>query len=140
MDDIDRRILKLLQEDASRSLKVLAAEVGLSRSSVRDRIARLAASNVIRRYTVELTPPPGALVALLMVRLLRTPSPDIVRRIVDLPEVVRCLSLSGAIDLMVELSGSTVAEINRVRDLIASEPGVADVETSFVLKQDKAPA
>lgn len=140
MDDTDRRILKLLQEDASRSLKVLAAEVDLSRSSLRDRIARLEATGVIRRYTVELAPPPGALVAILMVRLLRTPSPDIVRRIVERPEVVRCFSLSGAIDLMVELSGATVDEINRVRDLIASEAGVADVETSFVLKQDKAPA
>ncbi|WP_437818276.1 Lrp/AsnC family transcriptional regulator [Sorangium sp. So ce1078] len=51
MDDVDRRLLRLLQEDASRPLKVLAAAVDLSRSSVRERIARLEASGVIRRYT-----------------------------------------------------------------------------------------
>lgn len=140
MDDIDRRILKLLQEDASRPIKALAAEVDLSRSSVRERIARLQASGVIRRYTVELAPPPGVITAVLMVRLVRTPAPAVVARVVAFPEVVRCFSLSGEIDLLVEISGAEVAEINRVRDLIASDPGVADVETSFVLKQDKAPS
>jgi Lrp/AsnC family transcriptional regulator, leucine-responsive regulatory protein len=139
MDDTDRRILQLLQEDASRPLKVLAAAVGLARSSLRERIARLEASGVIRRYTVELAPAPGALRAFLMVRLTRTPAPAVVGRIVARPEVVRCSSLSGAIDLLVELSGAEITEINSVRDLIASDPGVADVETSFVLKQDKAP-
>jgi Lrp/AsnC family transcriptional regulator, leucine-responsive regulatory protein len=140
MDDIDRRILALLREDASRPLKVVAAKVELSRSSVRERIARLEASGVIRRYTIELAPTSSAVLAILMVRLTRTPSPAVVSRVVGLPEVVRCFSLSGDIDLLVELSASDVAEINRVRDLIASDPGVADVETSFVLKQDKAPS
>ncbi len=36
VDDIDRRLLQLLQEDASRPLKTLAHAVGLSRSSVRE--------------------------------------------------------------------------------------------------------
>ena len=139
MDDIDRRILKLLREDASRPIKTLAAEVDLSRSSVRERIARLTASGVIRRYTVEIAAPPDALTAILLVRLTRTPSPSVVSRVVAFPEVVRCSSLSGDIDLLVEVSGTDVAEINRVRDLIASEAGVADVETSFVLKHDKRP-
>jgi Lrp/AsnC family transcriptional regulator, leucine-responsive regulatory protein len=138
MDAIDRRILQLLQEDASRPLKALAAEVDLSQSSVRERIARLRARGIIRRFTVELGP--SAISAIVMVRLVRTPSPVIVRRIVGMPEVVRCFSLSGAIDLLVEVAGASVADINRVRDLIAGEPGVADVETSFVLNQDKAPA
>jgi len=63
-----------------------------------------------------------------------------VATVVALPEVVRCSSLSGAIDLLIEVAGDDIAAINRVRDLVASQPGVADVETSFVLNQDKAPA
>jgi Lrp/AsnC family transcriptional regulator, leucine-responsive regulatory protein len=140
MDDIDRRILQLLQQDASRPLKALAADVELSRSAVRERIGRLEASGVIRRYTVELAPAFGTITAFLMVRLVRTPSPKIVSLIVEMSEVVRCSSLSGAIDLLVEVRGASIGEINRVRDTISSEPGVADVETSFVLKHEKAPA
>lgn len=136
MDDIDRRILALLQEDARRPVKTLAAEVNLSRSSVRERIARLQARGIIRRYTIEIDVP-GAVTAFLLVCLTRTPAPAVVRRVVACPEVVRCSSLSGDIDLLVEVVGASVAEINQVRDRIASEPGVADVVTAFVLKQDK---
>ena len=139
MDDTDRRILELLREDASRPIKAIAAAVDLARSSVRERIARMVATGVIRRYTVEIAPTPGAVLAVLMVRLARTPDPQVVGRVVAMPEVVRCFSLSGAIDLLVEVSSADVAGVNRVRDLIASDPGVADVETSFVLNRDKAP-
>ena len=140
MDDTDRRLLQLLREDASRPLKVLAAEVDLAPSSVRERIARLESRGIIRRYTVEVAAAPGTLTAILLVRLVRTPAPDVVATVVALPEVVRCSSLSGAIDLLIEVAGDDIAAINRVRDLVASQPGVADVETSFVLNQDKAPA
>lgn len=140
LDRIDRRILELLQEDASRPLKSIAAEVNLSRSSVRERIVRLQASGVIRRYTVEVATSSRTLTAVLMLRLVRTPAPATVGRIVACPEVFRCSSLSGDIDLLVEIAGDDIAQINRVRDWIASDPGVADVKTSFVLKQDKAPA
>ncbi len=138
MDDIDRRLLALLQEDATRPVKTLAAEVSLSRSAVRERIARLLARGIIRRYTVEVAAP-GAVAAVLLVRLERTPAPAVVRRVVAMAEVVRCSSLSGDIDLLVEVVGADVAEINRVRDLVAGAPGVADVVTAFVLKQDKGP-
>jgi Lrp/AsnC family transcriptional regulator, leucine-responsive regulatory protein len=140
VDDIDRRILQLLQEDASRPVKVVAAAVHLSRSSVRERIARLQASGIIRRYTIDVAPPPGAVSAVLLVTLVRTPAPAVIRRIVACPEVFRCSSLSGEIDLLVEVAASEVAAINRIRDLIADDPGVADVVTSLVLNQDKSPA
>lgn len=139
MDDIDRRLLELLQEDASRPLKTLAAAVSLSRSSVRDRIARMQVAGVIRRYTVELAPIDLGLTAVLLLRLSRTPDPDVVRAVVSTPEVVRCYSLSGDVDLLVELAGRDTANLNRARDRIALLPGVADVVTSFVLNRDKAP-
>ena len=138
MDDIDRRLLTLLEENANRSIKELAASVELSQSSVRDRIARLKASGVIRRYTVEIARASSTITAVLMVRHMRTPAPRVVQMIVEYPEVVRCRSLSGEIDLLVELSAQGMAEINRVHDRIAADPGVADVVTSFVLNEDKA--
>lgn len=137
MDDIDRRLLQLLREDASQPLKTLAAAVSLSRSAVRERITRLEQSGVIQRYTVELAAAPSALTAIVMVRLARTPSPKIVAIIVAMPEVVRCLSLSGEVDLLVEVRGGDAAVINRVRDAIGELAGVTDVVTSFVLKRDK---
>lgn len=140
VDDIDRRILELLQQDASRPIKALAGAVHLSRSAVRERIARLQTTGVIRRYTIDVAPPPGALTAVLLVKLVRTPAPATIRRIVACPEVFRCSSLSGEIDLLVEVAASDIAAINRIRDMVADDPGVADVVTSIVLNQDKAPS
>lgn len=137
MDDVDRRLLALLRDDASRPLKALAAAVNLSRSSVRDRIARMQAEGVIRRFTVEVAPLSQA-TAILRIRLKTTPDPSVVGAIVSRADVVRCYSLSGDIDLFVEIAGAGVADINRTRDEIAQLPGIADVETSFVLKHDKA--
>ncbi|HEU4533595.1 MAG TPA: Lrp/AsnC family transcriptional regulator [Polyangiaceae bacterium] len=140
MDDIDRQILRLLQEDARRPLKSIAGEVGLARSSVRERIGRLEASGVIRRYTAEIAPPAGgggALGAFLLVRLEKTPARDAVGKIVAHPEVVRCHSVSGDIDLIVELRAGDMSALNEARDRIALEAKVADVTTAVVLRREK---
>ena len=138
MDEIDRKLLELLQHDASRPLKTLAAAVGLGSSSVRERIARLRANGTIRRYTIETAPDPATLTAVLQLRLLRTPDPEVVRAVTQRTDVVRCLSLSGPIDLLVDITGPDLAAINRTRDAISALAGVAEVETAFVLRIDKA--
>lgn len=56
MDEIDRKIIGLLSSDARRSLADIGGSVGLSPSSVNERIRRLTASGAIRRFTVELDP------------------------------------------------------------------------------------
>jgi DNA-binding Lrp family transcriptional regulator len=105
MDAIDRRLLDLLRADASLPLKTLGAEVALSRSSVRDRIARMA----------------------------RTPDLVVVRAVAAMPEVTRCDALSGEIDLLVEVAAADGPALNAVRDRIAALPGVLEVTTSLVL-------
>ena len=72
------------------------------------------------------------------VRNQRRVGPYSMRRPHKRPEVALCYSLSGPIDLMVELQGDDVASVNRARDEIAVLPGVADVETSLILNRDKS--
>jgi DNA-binding Lrp family transcriptional regulator len=140
MDDIDRHILRLLQEDARRPLKSIAGEVGLARSSVRERIARLESSGVILRYTAELAPAAGGaggLRAFLFVRLAKTPARDAVGKIVALPEVARCHSVGGDVDLIVELHADDMGALNEARDRVALVGQVADVTTAIVLRCEK---
>lgn len=56
MDDIDLKIIGLLALDAKRSLADIGGSVGLSPSSVNERIRRLTASGAIRQFTVDLDP------------------------------------------------------------------------------------
>lgn len=139
MDDVNNRLLALLRADAAQPLKTLAAQVGLSVGSVRERIMRLQASGIIRRFTIE-TALPGEAGAVMLVRLDRTPDMAVVGAITARPEVIRCYSLSGETDLMVEVVGGGVEAVNASRDQIASLPGVAGVVTSMILRRDLDPA
>ena len=56
MDPIDRSLLRLLQEDAGRSLDDLGELVGLSASAVQRRISRLKADGTVTRIVAELDP------------------------------------------------------------------------------------
>lgn len=138
MDRIDRLIVDLLRRDARAPLKAIAGAVGLARSSVADRIARLEASGIIVGYRAEIAFETGEKVAGILSLLLdRTPRPDVVRAIVADPAVVRCYSLGGEIDLLVEIFAPTSTALNDVRDRLAAFPGVSSVRTHFILKREK---
>ena len=56
LDDVDRRILGLLQAEARMTNAALAAQVGLSAPSVFERIRKLEKRGVIRKYTIQVDP------------------------------------------------------------------------------------
>lgn len=136
LDDKDTKLLELLREDARLPLKTLAAKIGLARSSVRDRLARLEREGIIRGYRAEIAAPLPGVVAYLFIRLKRTPALDLVAALRDLPEVRACVSLTGDVDLLVELAAGGTDQINAARDRIAGHPAVADLTTSIVLNRN----
>ncbi len=135
-DDKDREILTLLREDARISAKALAAKVGLARSSLRDRIAKLEKAGIIRGYRTDIADPSLSAVACLLVKLKTTPSPQVVKRLERLPEVKRCLSLAGEIDLLIDIAAESLARLNQIRDEISHFPEVAETTTAVVLRQE----
>ncbi len=135
-DDKDREILALLREDARISAKALAAKVGLARSSLRDRIAKLEKAGIIRGYRTDIADPSLSAVACLLVKLKTTPSPQVVKRLERLPEVKRCLSLAGEIDLLIDIAAESLARLNQIRDEISHFPEVAETTTAVVLRQE----
>lgn len=136
MDDKDRKILDVLRQDARLPLKTLAAKVGLARSSLRDRLARLEAGGIIRGYRAEIAAPSSGVSAYLFVRLKRTPALDLIEALRAMPGVRSCASLTGDVDLLIELSAANTDEVNAVRDRIAGHASVADLTTSIVLSRN----
>jgi DNA-binding Lrp family transcriptional regulator len=136
MDAIDRQIVAMLRANARLPLKTIAATVGLARSSVRERLSKLEAAGTIGGYHARIVDE-GGIAAILQLRLNRTPSPDIVAAITGMAEVARCYSLSGDIDLLVEIEAADAAQLNATRDRIATITGIEDVTTALILKRDK---
>jgi len=56
MDAVDHKIIEMLAMDARRSLADIGETVGLSPSSVNERMRRLTANGSIRRFTVDVDP------------------------------------------------------------------------------------
>jgi DNA-binding Lrp family transcriptional regulator len=136
MDAIDTQIVSLLRTNARMPLKTIAAKVELARSTVRERLVKLETSGVILGYHARIADA-DRLSALLQLKLAKTPAPRAVAAITAMPEVLRCYSLSGDIDLAVEIEGRTTAQLNAARDRIATLPDVVDVVTALILKRDK---
>jgi DNA-binding Lrp family transcriptional regulator len=137
LDDRDRQILALLRQDARLPLKTLAARVGLARSTLRERLARLEAEGIIRGYRIDIAAEAsGAVSAYLLARLKRTPALDFIEDLRKMPEVRDCASVAGDIDLIIQLQAETIERLNAVRDEIARHAAVADLTTSIVLRRD----
>jgi Lrp/AsnC family transcriptional regulator, leucine-responsive regulatory protein len=136
LDDKDRRILDLLRQDARLPLKTLATKVGLARSSLRDRLHRLEEDGIIRGYRAEIAESVSGVAAYLFVRLKRTPAPDLIEALRAMPAVRSCVSLTGDVDLLVELSAAGTDNLNAARDRISGHDSVADLTTSIVLNRN----
>ena len=134
LDDLDRRLLAELEADARLTQVALAARVGLSRSAVQERLKRLERDGVILGYTLRLgqVRPPGVRAYLLVKG--NGPSHDrAVRTLETFPEVRVADSVSGDIDLVLQLEADRLEDLNRVRDEVAKLPGIASTQTLLVM-------
>ena len=135
LDDIDRRLIALLQDNARLSTVHLAKAVGLSRSTVQERIQRLELAGVIAQYTVRLGSGGDPLRAWLLLRYADGFScDDVMPLLTGLPQVQACHSVAGDIDLMVLVQAPTPSALADLRERIAGFKGVDDVTTVPVLR------
>jgi Lrp/AsnC family transcriptional regulator, leucine-responsive regulatory protein len=137
LDEIDTRLLALLEQNARRPVVALAKAVGLSRSAVQDRLARLEDRGHIAQYTIVRGQPAAgpAVSALLLVTISTRPCEIVLRRVRDWPEIRFCWSVaSPTVDAVMLVQGEDGAAIGDVREKLASVPGVADVTTAQVLR------
>lgn len=137
LDAKDRNILSILSKEARIPLKALAGRIGLSRSATSERVAHLEKIGVIRGYRADIGQMDKGLVsAFLLVTLVRTPSIGILDQLARFPQVRRVSSVSGQLDLIVEVETSSIDSLNSLRDSIAGHDGVEDLTTSIVLRRD----
>jgi DNA-binding Lrp family transcriptional regulator len=134
LDEIDRRLLAELRADGRLTHVALAARVGLSRSAVQERIARLERAGVIKGYTVRVGKPeadPGVRAYLLVKG--GASHERAVKTLAGFPEVMVADSVSGNIDLVLQLHAERIEDINRIRDEVAKLPGIASTQTLLVM-------
>jgi len=137
MDDIDRKILEILREDARIANEALGKKVDLSEPAARRRVANLLSRGVIRRFTVDVEEG-GAVQAIVFVTLLPSAASDkILKELMRSNGVTALFEISGDSDLVVRLVAPDMEELNRRIDSIRHHPEVTATKTNMVLKKWK---
>ena len=135
LDDIDRRLIALLQDNARLSTVHLAKSVGLSRSAVQERVQRLEDAGVIAQYTVRLGSQGDPLRAWLLLRYADGfTCDDVMPALARMPQVQACHSVAGDIDLLVLVQAGTPAQLADLREAVVALKGIDDVTTLPVLR------
>ena len=134
-DDLDRKLVALLQVNARQSTTTLAKRLDVARSTVHERIARLEKTGVITGYSAVLSRNPSEdnVQALVMLSVDQRKSKQVVSRLNSYPAVKVCLSINGAYDYFLSVEGGQLEDLDELLDKIAEIPGVERSTSSIVL-------
>jgi Lrp/AsnC family leucine-responsive transcriptional regulator len=142
MDKIDRRILSALQNNGNITNLELAETVGLSPSPCARRVKQLEEARVIGRTVTLLNPLPLnlKLTAIIQINMDRhTPErfEEFERTVMEFPEVVECLLVTGqSADYQLrvrvpDMEGYQAFLLNKITRI----KGVTDVHSSFIMRE-----
>ena len=134
-DDLDRRLVTLLQANARDSTANLARKLGVARTTVLARLARLERDGVIVGYTVRLGHDVADRAVQAYVGIVTEPkkAKDVVKKLSRLPELRQLCSVSGEFDYLALLRAESTARLDRLLDEIGAIDGVTRTTTSVVL-------
>lgn len=115
MDNIDRRILTLLQENARTPLKVIAEQVFLSSPAVSARIERLEAAGLITGYQAQLSAAAMGyqIKAFISLEIEPRQKPEFYPYVEKCPNVMECNCVTGDYSMLLKVCFHTTQELDQ---------------------------
>lgn len=134
-DSLDRELIVLLQVNARENVANLGRKLGVARTTVLARLARLESSGAIVGYTVRLGSEAGEQGVQAYVGISINPKlqRDVIRRLAKLPELRQLASVSGEFDYMAMLRAPSTVRLDALLDEIGEMEGVVRTTSSVVL-------
>ncbi|MEE2945848.1 MAG: Lrp/AsnC family transcriptional regulator [Pseudomonadota bacterium] len=145
LDDIDRKLLRALSEDATQNAGALGRKFGLSQPATWRRIKRLQDAGILARRRLDLDKEKlgFGVTVFLGVKLAtkgRVSLEDFERAVTAIPEVQTAEHVLGLYDYRLRVTARDIADFERVlRRRIMTLPGVGDVEANVLLSEEKRP-
>ena len=134
-DQTDRDLIALLQSNARESTADLARKLGVARTTVVARLARLEADGLIAGYTVRLGGEAfeRGVQAFVGITVQPRAGREVVKLLSRLPELRQLASVSGEFDYMATLRADSTARLDALLDEIGDIEGVIKTHTSVLL-------
>lgn len=140
MDNLDIKILKLLQQNSRITASEISSRVNLSVPAVGDRLKKLDASGIIEKYTVILSAKKMNK-HLMIIMFVSLESPKFTAPFINIiqldDEIVECHYLAGDFDYALKIITENTESLERILNKIKNIPGVQKTKTNVSLSTIK---
>lgn len=142
MDADDRKILSEVQIDTTRSLERIASRVGLSKTTVWNRLQKLIQNGTILRQAAILSPQKIGLKETFFVSIRTSQHDDAWLRafkqaIDDLPQITEAHRLAGTLDYLLKVQVPSTAAFDHFYKDLVSRVSIYDVSSSLSMEEIK---
>jgi len=139
LDEVDRLILKKLQENARRSFKEIAKEAGVSEATIFVRVKKLQDSGVIKGFKaiVDHDLVGKKTTAFVLVKANPKEYPKVLEELVDIDDICEIHDVTGEYYAILKIKAENTDKLAKIIDKIGAISGVAGTETILVLKTIK---
>ena len=139
LDEVDRKILRRLQEDARISFKEIAKEVGTSEATVFVRVKKLQKNGVIKGFRAILNPPSVGkrVTAFALVKAEPKSYPKMLAQLMNLEDICEIHDVTGAYYCILKMRTTSSEQLAEILDKIGEIEGIAGTETVIVLRTIK---
>ncbi len=136
IDDIDQRIIEALQQDGRRPFTKIAADLGISEASVRQRVANLINTQVMQIVAVTNPIKLGfSLASMLGIRVSGDHLLEAAQAIAEFDEVIYLILCTGSFDMLAEVVCRDNDHLLRfLTEKLYKVPGVQQAETFMYLR------
>jgi DNA-binding Lrp family transcriptional regulator len=146
LDDTDKKILKILQDDGRITTKVLANEIHLSTTPVYERVKKLEKSGVIRKYKAEIDPDKiGKGTTIFIMVSLNKHTKEVVdkfkKQLLSFPEVMEFYYISGNHDAMLKVMVGNMHEFKVfIEDKLSNVENIYQFHSIFAISGEQKTA
>jgi Lrp/AsnC family transcriptional regulator, leucine-responsive regulatory protein len=136
LDEIDRRILEVLQSDCKVALAKIGEQVGLSAPSIVERIRKLENEGFIKGYHARLSARRLGLDVTAFISVTTAHAraiKEFAKHLEELEDVLECHHVTGDPTLLLKVKTRNTDSLERLISAVRSLPGVERTETNVVL-------
>ncbi|NQX91617.1 MAG: Lrp/AsnC family transcriptional regulator [Flavobacteriales bacterium] len=143
LDQVDIKLLELLQNDSKMNIKEVASKLNMTKTPIYDRIKKYEKEGVIEKYVaiVNREMISNSMVVFCSVSLDSQKLEEIQKfsaAIKEIPEVIECYLMGGTNDFLLKVVVSDLKEYHNFSSVIlAALPNVGQIKSTFVLNQIK---
>jgi len=139
MDEITKRILTILEQNARTSYTLIAKRLGVSETTVRNRVKALMKEGVLKGFTVRTCPEKlgKAITAMVGVDIGGETTPEITNKLASIKEVSDLYVITGEFDLLLRVICENISRLDEILEEIRSHDFVEGTRTFVVLRKVK---